>query len=178
MCGGFLSDGDAKGKFALNENILPHLSENENDVLNDLFLTTTEGDGSAFDRREVLRLEKFIIFLNGGGVRLEDLGKKRDGRSEGLEFIVKRNGFSFEDIFDELKFLEFKFTQTEKTKEGIRTTVGEDGNGLIVGTFVFDHQNRDRDQFFFFFFFPEIKKKKREKRKTNSALRRRGSAMA
>jgi len=96
-------------------------------------LTTTEGDGSALDRREVLRLEKFSVFLNGSGVGFEDLSEKRDGRSEGFELVVKGNGLSFKDILDKLELFELKLTQTEKTEESIRTTVGEDGDGLIIG---------------------------------------------
>ncbi len=136
MGGEELDDGDAEGELALDEDVLPELAEDEDDVLDDELLATTEGDGSALDGREVLRLEELVVLLDGGGVGLKDLGEEGDGRAVGLELVVERDGLALEDVLDELELLKVKLAQTEETKKGIRTTVGEDNNGLVVGTIV------------------------------------------
>jgi len=119
----------------LDEDVLPHLSEDEDDVLDDDLLSTTEGDGGALDGGEVLRLEELVVLLNGGAVRLEDLGEEGDGRAVGLELVVEGDGLSFEDLLDLFELLEVELADAEEAEEGIGTTVGEDGNGLVVGPF-------------------------------------------
>ncbi len=117
----------------LDEDVLPHLSEDEDDVLDDDLLSATEGDGGALDGGEILRLEEFVVLLDGGAVRLEDLGEEGDGRAVGLEFVVEGDGLSFEDLLDLFELLEVELADAEETEEGVGTTVGEDGNGLVVG---------------------------------------------